>query len=117
MQYIFSLPQNIDRNQKILGMNGKEFFLVDVIAHILHHLKHQLLTVLGGFGYNIKASDFDWVITVPAIWKSRGKSMMREAGYTVSSKLKLQMVRPNVACGLWTHILTLEIYLNALIFA
>ena len=90
--YILSLPQNIDRNQKISAMNGKEFFLVDVIAHILHHLKCRLLTVLRDFGYKeLKASDMDWVITVPAIWKSRGKRMMREAGYMVSPKLKLQI--------------------------
>ena len=88
--YIFSLPQDIDRNQKISAMNGMQFFLVDVIAHILHHLKCQLLTLLRDFGYKeLKASDMDWVITVPAIWKSRGKRMMREAGYMVSPKLKL----------------------------
>jgi len=58
---------------------------VDVIAHILHHLKWQLLTLLRDAGYkNLKASDFDWVITVPAIWESKGKSMMLEAGYMVS---------------------------------
>lgn len=32
----------------------------------------------------ITASDIDWVITVPAIWKSRGKQMMREAAYKVT---------------------------------
>ena len=68
-------------------MNGEQFFLVDVIAHILHHLKSILLTELRDFGYELKASDFDWVITVPAIWKSKGKKMMREAGYMVSPKL------------------------------
>ena len=70
-------------------MNGKQFFLVDVIAHILHHLKNRLLTELRDFGYGLKASDFDWVITVPAIWKSKGKKMMREAGYMVSLNLIL----------------------------
>ena len=67
-------------------MNGKEFFLVDVIAHILHDLKCRLLTVVRDFGYEgLNASDFDWVITVPAFWKSEGGEMMREAGYMVSS--------------------------------
>ena len=47
--YIFSFPQDIDRNQKISAMNGMQFFLVDVIAHILHHLKCQLLTLLRDF--------------------------------------------------------------------
>ena len=66
-------------------MNGKQFFLVDVIAQILHDLKCRLLTVVRDFGYKkLNASDFDWVITVPAIWKSKGKKMMREAGYMVS---------------------------------
>ena len=72
-------------------MNGKEFFLVDIIAHILHYLKSRLLTELTDFGYQLKASDFDWVVTVPAIWKSKGKKMMREAGYVVSYKLILQL--------------------------
>jgi len=72
-------------------MNGKEFFLVDVIVHVLHHLKCRLLTVLRDFGYKeLKASDINWVITVPAFWESEGKKMMREAGYMVSPKLKLQ---------------------------
>ena len=83
---VFSLPQKIDRNQKVSDMNGKEFFLVDVIAHILHDLKCRLLTVVRDFGYEgLNASDFDWVITVPAFWKSEGGEMMREAGYMVSS--------------------------------
>ena len=69
-------------------MNGNEFFLVDVVAHVLHHLKCQLLTEVRDFGYGLKASDIDWVITVPAIWKFRAKRMMLEAGYMVSPKLK-----------------------------
>ena len=32
-------------------------------------------------------TDFDWVITVPAIWDVRGKRMMREAAYLVSEWL------------------------------
>ena len=76
---------------------------MDVIAHILHHLKYRLLTLLKDFGYNIKASDFDWVITVPAIWKSKGKRMMREAGYMVSSKQKFAnsyaYIKPNIGAG------------------
>ena len=82
LTYFFS--QNIDRNQKIFDMNGKQFFLVDVIAHILHDLKCRLLTALKDDDTELIASDFDWVITVPAFWKDNGKSMMREAGYMVS---------------------------------
>jgi len=85
---ILSLPQDIDRNQKISALNGKQFFLLDVIAHILHHLKDTLLTELREHGQNLKASDFDWVITVPAIWKPKARELMLEAGYMVSLKLK-----------------------------
>ena len=77
--------QDFDRNQQISALNGKQFFLVDVIAHVLHHLKDRLLTEVRDFGYkDLQASDINWVITVPAFWKSGGKSMMREAGYMVS---------------------------------
>ena len=89
MSFVF--PQDINRNQKITALNGKQFFLVDVVAHILHHLKCRLLTEVRDFGYKeLKASDFDWVITVPAIWESKGRKMMLEAGCMVSLKLKVQ---------------------------
>ena len=69
--------------------NGEEYYLVDVIAQILKYLKTELIENLSqNAGYQprehpLKATDFDWVITVPAIWRSRGKQMMREAGYKV----------------------------------
>ena len=85
MQCTFSLPQNIDRSRRILAMNGNQFCLVNVIAHILHHLKDRLLRDISDFGYRgLKASDFNWVITVPAFWKSDGGNMMLEAGHMVS---------------------------------
>ena len=88
--YLLSLLQAIDRNTKIYAMNGESFFVVDIIAHILHHLKCQLVTEVTGFVQReFKASDIDWVITVPAIWKSRAKKMMREAGYMVSHQVHM----------------------------
>ena len=71
------------------SMDGRKFYLVDVIAHILSHLKHQLLKEVNSSGYDLKASDFDWVVTVPAIWKAKGKEMMREAGYKVKIMFNL----------------------------
>ena len=82
MQYMLFFPQHVDRNQTISAQNGKKFFLLDIIAHILHHLKDELLKELRDI--NLKASDFNWVITIPAIWKPDGEKMMREAGYLVS---------------------------------
>ena len=66
---------------------GKRYYLVEVIAFVLCHLKDQLMIHLGGIGTTFLPSDFDWVITVPAIWKARGKQMMREAAYLVRSQL------------------------------
>jgi len=69
---------------------------VDVIAQILKYLKielieyhlkpskHPLEKHLKRGGHPLEATDFDWVITVPAIWRARGKQMMREAGYKVT---------------------------------
>ena len=57
---------------------------MEVVAHILKYLKDELIKKLKRAEYQLEATDFDWVITVPAIWRARGKQMMREAGYKVS---------------------------------
>ena len=63
--------------------NGREYYLIEVIAHILKYLKDELIRTLNAADILLEATDFDWVITVPAIWRARGKQMMREAGYKV----------------------------------
>lgn len=68
----------------ITSSNGTECYLVEVIAFILQHLKDQLNLHLQKSGSGLDITSFDWVITVPAIWKSRGKRMMREAAYQVN---------------------------------
>ena len=75
--------QTINREMKVKGKNGKEYFLVEVIAHILKYLKDELIKKMKRADWALNATDFDWVITVPAIWRARGKQMMREAGYKV----------------------------------
>ena len=67
-------------------MNGREFFLVEVIAMILKYLKDKFLTVecIGSTQGKLKMDDFKWAITVPAMWKARGKQMMRQAAYKVN---------------------------------
>lgn len=80
-EYIF---QQVNRQMKVKASNGKEFFLVDVIAQILKYLKEEFLVKhLQRGGHSFSATDFDWVVTVPAIWKAKGKQLMREAGYKV----------------------------------
>ena len=78
------LIQNIDRKSKVRSIGGEEYYLVEVIAFILKYLKEKLVDHLSTTILPLQASDFDWVITVPAIWNERGKGMMREAAYLVS---------------------------------
>ena len=56
---------------------------MEVIAFVLKFLKDQLEEHLIKTITPRKAKDFDWVITVPAIWKAKGKRMMREAAVRV----------------------------------
>ena len=80
---LFIHTQSVNRDMKITASNGKQYYLVDVIAHILKYLKDKLISLLRHGGHPLETTDFDWVITVPAIWRARGKQMMREAGYKV----------------------------------
>ena len=70
----------------IYASNGKRYFMVEVIAFILRYLKQQLEKhlCLWWTPQPLRVKEFDWAITVPAIWKARGKRMMREAAYLVS---------------------------------
>ncbi len=82
--------QTVSREMRIKASNGTEYFLVDVIAQILKYLKNEFIeNHLKKGGIPLEATDFDWVVTVPAIWKARGKQMMREAGYKVSNHIHL----------------------------
>ena len=87
---LLNLLQNVNREMKIKAENGEEYYLVDVIAHIIRCLKIELIEKnLKRSGYRLEATDFDWVVTVPAIWRARGKQMMREAGYKVILAVRL----------------------------
>ena len=61
------------------------FFLRDVIALFLQHLKEEFEKCFEMLNIPVRATDFHWVITVPAIWNASGKQMMREAAYQVKS--------------------------------
>ena len=59
------------------------FFLRDVIALFIKYLKDELEKMLSV--PKLTATDFHWVITVPASWTPSGKQMMREAAYQVNN--------------------------------
>lgn len=68
----------------VKASNGKRYYMVEVIAFILSYLKQRLVKHLSRTVNPLEAKDFEWVVTVPAIWRARGKRMMREAAYMVS---------------------------------
>ena len=81
---MFFLQNQFNRDVKVKAVDGREFYAVEVISVILKYLKDKFLNQLTrADGTAKKASDFQWVITVPAIWKPSGKQVMREAAYLV----------------------------------
>ena len=72
------------RHTPISPINSSEkYYLVDVVAFILKYLKDKLYESLTKIGLDMRHVQFDWVVTVPAIWDARGKQMMREAACLV----------------------------------
>ena len=71
---------------KIQSLDGEKYYLVEVIAFVLLHLKNKFMSHLSKSGiFKPSPFEFDWVITIPAIWKAGGKQMMREAATLVST--------------------------------
>ena len=79
----FCSSQDINRQTLVESFSGENFYLVAVIAFILKYLKDLLIDHFSRLVTPLKTTDFDWVITVPAIWDAHGKRMMREAAYLV----------------------------------
>ena len=75
---------------------GQKFYLLEIIALILKYLKDSLIEHLSLGFKRLKTTDFDWVITVPAIWDARGKRMMREAAYLVIDVLNCTVCLDNL---------------------
>ena len=76
------LIQEVNREMQIKSFDGKSYYLVEVIAFFLQYLKSKFVSHLSRS--RTPTENFDWVITVPAIWRASGKQMMREAAYLVS---------------------------------
>ena len=68
----------------VCSLNPEEkYYLVEVIAFVLKHLRDKLNKYLSMKHCGATATDMDWAITVPAIWKPAAKQVMREAAYLV----------------------------------
>lgn len=79
------LYQEIKRDLKIKSANGKEMMALKVFKEALRFLKDDALKTitLNTAGMVFLASDFTWVLTVPAIWEESAKQFMREAAVQV----------------------------------
>ena len=77
--------------------SNEKYYLVDVIAFILKYLRDKLYEALENSDLDMKQVQFDWVVTVPAIWDIRGKQMMREAAYKVRPTTEVLLIQQFVA--------------------
>lgn len=65
-----------------MGSNGKQYYLMEVIALVLKKVKERVRDKLfTRFGLDIDS--FSWVLTVPALWGESARRMMKEAAYLV----------------------------------
>ena len=82
--FTFFCLQNVNRDMPVSPINSSEqYYLVDIVSFILKYLKDKLYEAVAKSGLDMSQFQFDWVVTVPAIWDVRGKQMMREAAYKV----------------------------------
>ena len=74
----------------IKDSQGHHYYLVEVIAHVLKHLKDIFHKYLETSPFRASTrrplccTDFDWIITVPAIWSCASKQMMKKAAQKVT---------------------------------
>ena len=72
----------------VKSLSGEQYYLVEVIAFVLKHLKKCLKDKLRRAAPRLSITEIHWVITVPAIWNQDGKQMMREAAYRVRNLIR-----------------------------
>lgn len=75
----------------IKAANGKSMTAQKVFTESLRFMKDDALKTISGStaGRKFLASDFTWVLTVPAIWDPSAKQFMRKA----ATEVKLQILR------------------------
>ncbi|KAM4608351.1 heat shock protein family A (Hsp70) member 12A.3 [Polymixia lowei] len=73
--------KTLNRDVMITATNGKTMRAFKVITETLRYLKEHALKTIGEntSGRKYTAPDFNWVLTLPAIWDAPAKQFMREA--------------------------------------
>ncbi|XP_032424332.1 heat shock 70 kDa protein 12A-like isoform X4 [Xiphophorus hellerii] len=100
--------KDLNKNLKIKEANDKEMTALKVFSESLRFLKDDALKTINSKvpGQNFIASDFTWVLTVPAIWDESAKQFMREAAtqagiVTEGDEKKLVIVLEPEAASVW----------------
>ncbi|XP_028283371.1 heat shock 70 kDa protein 12A-like [Parambassis ranga] len=89
--------RELNSNVTIKAANGKSMKALKVFTEALRYMKEDALKTISDstHGRQFIASDFTWVLTVPAIWDASAKQFMREAATKagiVSSREQNQLV-------------------------
>ena len=76
----------MDRNTQLTADNGKNVDAITVFSLSMKYLKDEAVETIRGAtkDKHFSAEDFQWVLTVPAIWTAAAKQFMREAAYQVT---------------------------------
>ncbi|KAM4731311.1 heat shock 70 kDa protein 12A-like [Anableps anableps] len=100
--------RKLTREVTIKAANGKKMTALKVFTEALRFLKDDALKTisLNAAGTEFVASDFTWVLTVPAIWDPSAKQFMREAAtqagiVTDSTEDKLMIALEPEAASVW----------------
>ncbi|XP_056245655.1 heat shock 70 kDa protein 12A-like [Seriola aureovittata] len=105
----------LDRNMMIPAANGKSMNALKVFTAALRFLKEDALDTISAHtsGRQYIASDFTWVLTVPAIWDVAAKQFMREAAteagiVTNESANRLVIALEPEAASVWSKKLPVD---------
>ncbi|XP_072253694.1 heat shock 70 kDa protein 12A-like [Leuresthes tenuis] len=98
----------LNREVTIKAANGKSMTALKVFTESLRFLKDDALKTISAStaGMKFLASDFTWVLTVPAIWDPSAKQFMREAAtkagiVTEGNEHKLVIALEPEAASVW----------------
>ncbi|XP_023262718.1 heat shock 70 kDa protein 12A-like [Seriola lalandi dorsalis] len=105
----------LNKDVTITAANGKSMNALKVFTSALSYLKENALTTISAntAGMKLIASDFTWVLTVPAIWDPSAKQFMREAAtragiVTKGTEDKLVIALEPEAASVWCKKLPAE---------
>uniref|UniRef100_A0A3Q2FYK7 Heat shock 70 kDa protein 12A-like n=1 Tax=Cyprinodon variegatus TaxID=28743 RepID=A0A3Q2FYK7_CYPVA len=101
--------KEITKDLKIKAANNKEITALKVFSESLRFLKDDALKTIRSNtgGMEFSASDFIWVLTVPAIWDESAKQFMRKAAIqagivTEETKDKLVIALEPEVASVWS---------------